>query len=188
MDAFEHVVGTILEKEGFWVRTSYKVELTKAEKREIGRPSSPRWELDILAYRPGDNLLRVVECKSYLDSRGVSILGFTSSNRFAERFKLFNDENLRTVVFRRLVAQLIDVNAIRRNPRIQLCLAAGKIVAGDFKAIQNRFDELGWLLFHPALLREELIKVARSGYDNSVAAVTAKLLMRLVNSDDEIVD
>ena len=55
--------------EGLWVRTSVKVEITKEEKRLIGRPSSPRWEIDIVAYSGRDNLLYAVECKSYLDSR-----------------------------------------------------------------------------------------------------------------------
>src|SRR5215218_2466380 len=41
-------------------------------RREIGRPSSPRWELDIVAYSGRDNLLLVLECKSRLDSQGVN--------------------------------------------------------------------------------------------------------------------
>ena len=75
MDAFEQLVSEILWMEGYWVRTSVKVELTKEEKRLIGRHSSPRWELDIcmMAYKGGENLLRVVECKSYIDSTGVRI-------------------------------------------------------------------------------------------------------------------
>jgi hypothetical protein len=35
----------------------------------IGRHSSPRWEVDIVAYRGRDNLLQVVECKSYIVHR-----------------------------------------------------------------------------------------------------------------------
>jgi hypothetical protein len=52
MDSFEQVVAEILWREGYWVRTSVKVELTKEEKREIDLPSSPRWELDVVAYKP----------------------------------------------------------------------------------------------------------------------------------------
>ncbi len=65
MDAFEQVVSEILWIDGFWVRTSVKVDLTKEEKVRIGRPSSPRWELDIVGYSGRDNTLHVVECKSY---------------------------------------------------------------------------------------------------------------------------
>lgn len=51
MDSFESVVSTILERDGYWVKSTFKVGLTKEEKREIGRPSSPRWELDLVAYK-----------------------------------------------------------------------------------------------------------------------------------------
>lgn len=101
MDAFEELVGQVLWTEGFWVRTSVKVELTKEEKRQIGRPSSPRWELDVVGYRARDNVLRVVECKSYLDSRGVQIRDFDAPAENS-RYKLFSDRVLRTVVLNRL--------------------------------------------------------------------------------------
>jgi hypothetical protein len=64
MDAFEQVVSEILWMDGYWVRTSVKVDLTKEEKVSIGRPSSPRWELDIVGYSGRDNTLRVVDCKA----------------------------------------------------------------------------------------------------------------------------
>lgn len=102
MDAFEQVVSEILWMDGYWVRTSVKVDLTKEEKVSIGRPSSPRWELDIVAYSGRDNMLRVVECKSYLDSRGVALKAFDGTDaKSAERYKLFSNDNLRTVVFGR---------------------------------------------------------------------------------------
>ena len=80
MDAFEQLVSEILWMEGYWVRTSVKVKLTPAEQRQIDRPSSPRWELDIVAYSGRDNLLKIIECKSYLDSRGVKLHAFDGSN------------------------------------------------------------------------------------------------------------
>ena len=65
-------------------------------------PSSPHWELDIVGYSDRDNMLRVVECKSYLDSRGLALRAFDGSDaKFAERFKLFSDDTLRAVVFER---------------------------------------------------------------------------------------
>jgi hypothetical protein len=50
VDAFEQRVSETLWMSGFWVRTSAKVELTKEERRLLGRRSSPHWELDIVAY------------------------------------------------------------------------------------------------------------------------------------------
>jgi len=103
MDAFEQVVSEILWLQGNWVRQSVKVELTKEKKRAIGRHSSPRRELDIVAYSGSENLLRVVECKSYLDSRGVVLRAMDGTDeKAAKRFKLFTDRVLRKVVFRAL--------------------------------------------------------------------------------------
>lgn len=113
MDAFESVVASLLERQGYWVRSSYKVELSKSEEREIGRPSSPRWEVDLVAYKGGSNELLAIECKSYLDSRGVSISAFDSTDEsFAARFKLFSELLLREFVLNRLVLQLEGQNAI----------------------------------------------------------------------------
>ena len=71
MDAFEQVVSEIPGTVGLWVRTSINVELTPKQKALIGRPTSPRWELDIVAYSGLENLLYAVERKSYLNSRRV---------------------------------------------------------------------------------------------------------------------
>jgi len=70
MDAFEHIVAAILDREGYWTRKEVKVEITKDEKKQIGRPSSPRWEIDVVGYKAAMNEIWVVECKSYLDSKG----------------------------------------------------------------------------------------------------------------------
>ena len=75
MDSFESIVRTIFESKGYWVKTSFKVKLTKEEKRKIGRPTSPRWELDVVAYKGGSKEILVIECKSYLDGLGVSADG-----------------------------------------------------------------------------------------------------------------
>jgi hypothetical protein len=41
MDHFESIIATLLEAEGYWVRRSFKVNLTQEEKRRIGKPSIP---------------------------------------------------------------------------------------------------------------------------------------------------
>lgn len=128
MDAFEQVVSEILWMSGFWVRTSVKVELTKEEKRLIGRHSSPRWELDIVGYSGRENLLRVVECKSFLDSVGVRACAFDGGDpEEAKRYKLFNEPDLRRIVFNRLCLQFTEAGACREAPEVRLSLACGKI-------------------------------------------------------------
>lgn len=50
MDSFEQVVSELLWNKGYWVWTSFKVKLTKEDKQAIQNPTSPRWEIDIVAY------------------------------------------------------------------------------------------------------------------------------------------
>ncbi len=180
MDAFEQVVSEILWLEGYWVRTSVKVELTKEEKRLIGRHSAPRWELDIVAYNGRDNILRVVECKSYFDSTGVRASAFDGSNPgHAKRYKLFNEAELRSVVFNRLCLQLVASAACRDGVQVRFSLAAGKIRNdADRATIRKHFEAQGWDLWDEQWLRERLQRMAQQGYENQVSAVVAKLLLR----------
>jgi hypothetical protein len=180
MDAFEQLVSEILWMEGYWVRTSVKVDLTKEEKRLISRHTAPRWELDIVAYRGRDNLLQVVECKSFLDSDGVRAASFDgSSTKHAERYKLFNEPELRRVVFNRMCLQFSDSGACSKSPEVRLALACGKIRSeGDREAIRAHFKKNDWDLWDEPWLREHLQRMAKQGYENQQSAVVAKLLLR----------
>ncbi len=180
MDAFEQLVSEILWMEGYWVRTSVKVALTKPEKVAIGRPSCPRWELDIVAYSGGENLLRVIECKSFLDSRGVGIASFVNPTPTeASRYKLFNEEGLRAVVLNRLAEQFVESGACASKPLVRLGLACGKISSDDDrKAIRRHFEAQDWDLLDEPWLRTRLKRLSDGGYENQVSAVVAKLLLR----------
>jgi hypothetical protein len=183
MDSFEAVIASIFQRQGYWTLTSFKVELTKAEKREIGRHSSPRWELDVVAYSGRDNELRVVECKSFLDSLGVQCAAFDGSNdAAAKRYKLFCDSTLRRVVLGRLKQQLVAAGFCAKDPTVQLCLAAGKI-KGDEEWLRAHFEKQGWILLGPDAISQELRALRNVGYENSVAAVVAKLLLRTPDNE-----
>ncbi len=131
MDAFEQVVAEILWREGYWVRTSFKVELTKEEKRLIGRASTPRWEIDVVAFNAQRNEIKAIECKSYMDSRGVKFIGFDPSSSESSRYKLFNDNNLREIVFGRLRTQLAEKGMCTPTTIVKLCLACGRVASSD---------------------------------------------------------
>jgi len=185
MDSFEALVGSLLEKDGYWVRANVKVELTPKEKRKIDRPSSPRWELDIVAYKANTNDLLVVECKSLLDSPGIkadSVIG--KDPKFGDRYKLFNDAKLRRVVLNRVVKQLVSSGACAQSPTVHLCLAAGKIRSQqDREVIGKLFKRNKWMLFDESWLVERLGSVSRMSYENDIASFVAKLLLRTNRND-----
>jgi hypothetical protein len=180
MNAFESLVATLLEHDGFWVKPSFKVELTKEEKVRVGRPSSPRWELDIVAYKGASNELLVVECKSYLDSPGVRFKGFVGTDETRKaRYKLFNDSTLRETVLQRLECQLVASGACAPSPSIHLCLAAGRIATEeDRESLRKHFEGNNWRLLDYDWLRERLVGVSQSGYEDDIAAIVAKLLLK----------
>ena len=178
MDSFESIVKTIFENKGYWVKTSFKVDLTKEEKRKIGRPSSPRWELDVVAYKGGSNEILVIECKSYLDSPGVKAEGL-KKGKYKERYKLFNEKTLREVVFSRLLAQLAESYSCPKNTQVKLCLAAGKVATKeDREEISKYFKSKSWGFYSDEWIKHELVKLSNTGYENEVAIVTTKLLTR----------
>lgn len=180
MDAFEQLVAEILWREGYWVRTSVKVELTREDKEAIGRKSSPRWEIDVVAYRARDNQLKAIECKSYLDSRGVKLHAFDGSNdEAAKLFKLFNDSTLRRVVLDRLKLQFAESGACLPNAGVALCLACGRIATNaDREGLRLHFAQRGWELWDEKWLRDRLREMSEGGYENQVSAVVSKLLLR----------
>src|SRR5229473_544873 len=178
MDAFESLIATLLRRQGYWVQPSFKVDLTKEEKRTIGRPSTPRWELDLVAYKARPNQILIVECKSYLDSHGVFFKSFDGSDqKSALRFKLFNDAVLRDVVISRLVAQLEATGSCNLSPTVQLCLVAGRIASErDRTQLREYFAGKKWQLWDEEWLRAELLKASAAGYENDSHIVVAKLL------------
>ncbi len=176
MDAFEELMADLLWQKGYWVQNSFKIALTKAEKRRIKRPTSPRWEIDIAAYSGRDNVLRLFECKSYLNSAGVRIGDFSGPKK-GDRFKLFNEPLLRQVVFSRLKKQAEESGLCPRNVKIKLCLACAKVAGkNNLEEIQAHFRSKRWELWDPNVIKKELVSLSTTGYENRVAAIAAKIL------------
>jgi len=167
----------LLRHQGYWTTPSFKVELTKEDKRRIGRPSSPRWELDLIAYKPSVNEILAIECKSLLDSTGVVF----RNGRFEpeKHYKLFSEKLLRSVVLKRLVRQLKQTGSCIDIPKVRLCLASGKIAGKtDRDGLISHFERNDWKLFDPEWVFQKLSEAAKKGYENDVAFIVSKLLLR----------
>lgn len=167
----------MLRLDGYWTQQSLKVSLTLGEKRAIGRHSSPRWEIDVVAYKGSTNEVLAVECKSFLDSPGVTF-DDTGLQPFS-RYKMFNEDTTRKVVLSRLERQLVEMGFAAPNPKVRLCLAAGKLRHPQREAkLRSYFDSKGWLLIGPSEIASRLRRCVVAPYENDVAHVVAKLLGR----------
>lgn len=179
MNAFEQLVSEIYFNMGFWTTTGYKISLTSEEKRKIERFSSPRWEIDVVAYSGRNNEVHAIECKSFLDSPGVTIKEFQeSSQRTKGRYKLFNEAVLREAIFHRLRNQLHEEGLTSKDPLIRLCLVAGKIKKGEEKILTEYFNNRAWILYGPDWVRNQLKKISLSSYSDQVCSMVAKILLR----------
>lgn len=178
-DHFENLVRTLLEGEGFWVFQSFKVDLTKEEKRRIGKPSLPRPEIDLLAFRFSSNEIIAIEAKSYLDSRGVRLEELAASHEIPEgRFKLFTCQNFQAVVLQRLKAQLMSMGMGNDATAIRLGLVFGNVVSRDVLALRRYVKSKKWFYWSPRLLKRKLRSQARRAYENDPAIIASKLILR----------
>ncbi len=179
MDYFENIIKTLLEHEGNWVRQSFKVNLTKQEKRDIGKHSIPRPEIDLLAFNVVTNETLALEAKSFLDSPGVRYNDLCESYEIPEgRYKLFTSENYRNIVFSRLKKDLIELNMANETTKINLGLVAGNVYQSKSEEIKNLFKSNGWFFWSPEDVKEKVNSLASKGYENDPAIITAKILMR----------
>jgi hypothetical protein len=179
MELFEGIIKTLLEHEGYWVRQSFKVNVTKEEKRAIGKHSIPRPEIDLLAFKPGSNEVLVIEAKSYFDSPGVRMNELL--DRFDTpngRYKLFTCENYRDIVFARLHQDLLAQGLVNENSTYKLGLVAGNVYQNKSVDIDEYFQSNEWFFWSPEMVKEKVNKLANLGYENNTATLTAKILMR----------
>lgn len=150
VDKFENIVALLLEEEGFWVRRGFKVALTQDEKRQIGKTSAPKPEIDMLAYHPGRQELLVLEVKAYQDTPGVKLAQMQEVHEVPTgRFKLFTSDLYRQVVFTRLQQQLLELGQISDQTQLRLGLIPGKVNQGQSEALRALMQERDWFFWSP---------------------------------------
>ena len=184
MDAFESVIAMLLRNglgdgsEKYWTITGFKVDLTKDEKKSIGRATTPRWEIDVVAYNARKNEVLAVECKSFLNSGGVMFCegGFKAP----KRYKLFVETKTREVVLNALAAQLLKAGLCRDSPTVRLCLAVGKFGENcDRDGLRKHLaTECNGRLLDDEWIHARMLDIPNSQYENEVAHVAVKLYHR----------
>lgn len=177
MDAFEDLVASLLRADGYWVHQGYKIELSREEKRDLGNPSMPRPEIDIVACKPGTAELLAIECKSYFDSGGVKAGDLLPGGRNPQRYKMFVNTALREKILERLAEQLSSQGSLSGAPTPRLGLVYGHASSRNSEELTRHFNDNDWLLLGPEWLRGRLQKLALQSWDNQIASVVAKLLL-----------
>jgi hypothetical protein len=179
MDNFENLIKTLLEAKGYWVRQSYKVGLSKAEKAKIGKPSMPRPEIDLLVLDFKKNTIIALEAKSYLDSPGVDCNELTKPCSIAKgKYKLFTCLKYRTVILRRLKQELISKGMAKKGTKVKLGLSAGKVQRQESEKIAKYFAKKGWFYWGPERIKKNLEELTDAGYENDQVYIVTKILNR----------
>lgn len=179
MDHFENIIKTLLEADGYWVRQSFKVNLTKEEKRQIGKHSIPRPEIDLLALHFSRNEVLAFEAKSFLDSPGVKLAELQEEHEIPEgRYKLFTSERYRSIVLARLLKDLVESGMANAATKVSVGLAAGNVYQGQSANIHEFMSAKGWFFWSPEDIKSKVTALAKRGYENDPAIITAKILMR----------
>lgn len=179
MDHFESIISTLLEAEGYWVRRSFKVNVTKDEKRQIGKHSIPRPEIDLLAFNFSKNEVLALEAKSFLDSPGVRLDRLKEEHEVPEgRYKLFTPERYRSIVLSRLLLDLIACGMANSKTKIILGLAVGKVYQSRSEPVREYLSGKLWFFWSPEDIKQKVMALAERRYENDPAIITAKILMR----------
>jgi hypothetical protein len=179
MDHFEGLMCTLLEAEGYWLRRSFKVNVTKEEKRDIGKHSIPRPEIDILALHFEKNEVIALEVKSFLDSPGLALKHLQLEHEIPEgKYKLFTSKNYRSIVLKRLRHDLIERGMANDQTVINLGLAVGKVYQNNIKPIDDFMTENEFFFWSPLDIKKKVTALADRAYENDPAILVAKVLLR----------
>ncbi len=179
MDHFESIISTLLEAEHYWVRRSFKIKLESEEKHDINKPSIPRIEIDLLAFRLCKNEVIAFEAKSFLDSPGVKLSELQEVHEVPQgRYKLFTSPRYWSIIKSRLLKELIKLGMANSETQVILGLAAGNVYQKQSGPIREFMEEKGWRFWSPEDIKQKVEALAKRGYENDPAIITAKILKR----------
>ena len=179
MDAFEQLVGQLLDADKYWVKSSVKIDLTPDEKKKINKATTPRQEIDIIAMDVALNTVYLLEVKSYLDSPGVVYEEVTKETEIQEgRYKLLTSENYRAVLTERLKTDWIAKGYINTTTLFSYGLIAGNVYNNKESDLEAYCNSKNWLFWGPTIIKRKLHQLSGNGYENNAVTIAAKLIIR----------
>jgi len=174
---FEYFVETYIQQQGCWTFRSVYVEITKKDKQSLGLHSMPRPEIDIVAYRAAAHELLLIEAKSFLNSRGVTVKKLQSLlGTSGGKYRILTWPAYQRIVSRRLVEKLLEVGMLQSSPKIKYGLAAGNAPKADRDALHVLAQEQNWWYVGPDELRDYLQSLAKRRYENTPETIASKML------------
>ncbi|MBL0121660.1 MAG: hypothetical protein IPP88_02670 [Betaproteobacteria bacterium] len=177
-DHFENLIRTLLEADGYWVVQSFKVNVSKQEKRQIGKHTIPRPEIDLLALDFSKNEIIAFEAKSFLDSSGTRASALLATQEIPEgKYKLFTCENYRNIVLGRLKQDLQARAMANSRTTVRLGLVIGNVYARDVIPIRQHAKRQGWVYWSPRLLKRKL-RAQAARHENDSVIIATKVLLR----------
>lgn len=179
MNAFEQIIAKLLEEDGYWVRSSVKINLTKQEKVNLGKPSLPRPEVDIVAYSISENIIFLLEVKSFFDSNGVYYEHVANDNEVRDgKYKLLTSHQYRDILVHRLKEDWVRSGIINDKTAVSFGLIAGKIHKNKDEDFENYFKDKGWFFWGPKDVKDKVVKLSQKGYEDDMMVITSKILSR----------
>jgi len=183
VDQFENIAKVLLERDGYWVRQSFKVGLSPAQKAALGpnKVNMPRPEIDLLAVNLKAREVIAFEAKCYLDSGGVPLTHLTPKHSVAEGgYKLFTCAKYRKVVLDQLKLDLVACNLIPStwSKPVRLGLIASKVQKGHADPIAALFQKNNWIFWSDTDVKAKVRKLVDEKHENDPVVITAKILLR----------
>ena len=186
MDSFEDIVAKCFEERNYWVRHPVKVTtITRKDKRDIGTPTMPTPEVDLVALQFNKNTLILMEIKSFLNSPGVRFSDVCGKGKNAKRYKLLNDDIYREIITMRLVDYYLENGLINRKTKIRYGLAAGNIYSRDEERIRDYARNMDWVFMSPDDIKESIVELSgTSFFEDNIITMTAKIFRKELDQID----
>ena len=178
MNQFEQLIRLLLERDGFWVKTNVKVNISKEEKRQLGKPSMPRPEIDIVALCVKTNTLYLLEVKSYLDSRGVYPENVQSSEPRWDKYKLLTNEKYQNIIKSTLLHSMLSSGECNEQTRVKFGLVAGKVYKNRAEELKDYCESMNWFFWGSNDIALRIRALEKEGYTDNLIVIVAKMLLR----------
>lgn len=91
-------------------------------------------------------------------------------------------------MLQRLRLQCIERGLCPPDVSVKLGLVYGHATKMNAVLLEAKFEKAGWLLYSAEWLFDRVRRLADGGYENSTAAVVAKLLLRPPSTSDSPLD